>query len=281
MRIIAIFALTLSALAFACGQNDSPPTTDQPPVTASRGPEEVAREFGRRMKNISLLAPRDVASDAIRSYYGDLVAPSLLAKWRDAPETAPGRQTSSPWPDRIEIRSVDRPGADRVSVAGEIVEVTSSGDAGRTPVRLELTRATDRWLISSFTSEQPQSLSEDQKDAVQVVRSYYAAIGARDFDRAYRLWGTPQQSLDQFVAGFGETATVRAEPGTPSRVEGAAGSRYVEIPVVVEATTKAGKRQRFEGTYTLRRSVVDGASAAQRAWHIDRASLRVTPTDAR
>jgi hypothetical protein len=64
------------------------------------------------------------------------------------------------------------------------------------------------------------------------------------------------------------------EVGAPGRVEGAAGSRYVEIPVVVRARTRAGKAQRFEGTYTLKRTVVDGATPAQRSWRIASASLR-------
>jgi hypothetical protein len=45
---------------------------------------------------------------------------------------------------------------------------------------------------------------------------------------------------------------------------------------VVEAITTTGAKQRFEGSYTLRRSVVDGATPEQRAWRIYRASLHQT-----
>jgi len=58
-----------------------------------------------------------------------------------------------------------------------------------------------------------------------------------------------------------------------SRVEGAASSRYIEVPVVIEATTVDGESQRFAGTYTLRRTVVDGASEESRRWHLYSAAL--------
>lgn len=109
-------------------------------------------------------------------------------------------------------------------------------------------------------------------EPTEVVRRYYAAIDARDFRRAYRLWGddgaASGQTFEEFAAGFAETARVEVEIGEAGRVEGAAGSRYVVIPVVILAETTSGEPQRFEGTYTLRRSVVDGASPAQRRWHL-------------
>jgi hypothetical protein len=67
---------------------------------------------------------------------------------------------------------------------------------------------------------------------------------------------------------------VTAQVGAPGRVEGAAGSRYVSVPVEVHATTTAGAAQCFRGTYTLRRAVVPGATVEQRRWHIASADLR-------
>src|SRR5690606_35603310 len=62
--------------------------------------------------------------------------------------------------------------------------------------------------------------------------------------------------------------------GPPGRVEGAAGSRYVEVPATVTAETTSGRRQCFRGAYVLRRSEVAGATEEQRAWRIHSASLR-------
>ena len=85
------------------------------------------------------------------------------------------------------------------------------------------------------------------------------------------------QTPEQFAAGFADTTRVELVAGTPGPVEGAAGSRYAEIPVTVEATHRDGRRVRYVGHYTLRRAMVDGASAEQRAWHIASADLREAP----
>ena len=115
-------------------------------------------------------------------------------------------------------------------------------------------------------------------DAVAVLRDYYAAIAARDYARAHAMWSddgrASGQTLEQFANGFANTASVVAEPGEPGRVEPAAGSRYIEVPVSITATRDDGSVHRYLGNYTLRRAVVDGASAAQRAWRIASADIR-------
>ena len=115
-------------------------------------------------------------------------------------------------------------------------------------------------------------------DPQAIVRDYYAAIRAHDFLRAYRMWNVSGQSggrsFAQFEAGFDSTESVDARVGTPGRVEGAAGSRFVSVPVEISARLRNGTAQRFTGTYTLRRVVVPGASAAQRRWHLYAASIR-------
>ncbi|HKV07444.1 MAG TPA: hypothetical protein VJ725_04840 [Thermoanaerobaculia bacterium] len=122
------------------------------------------------------------------------------------------------------------------------------------------------------------SASTDAQEAAGVVRRYYAAIRAKDFRSAYALWGesgaASGQTFEAFAAGFAQTANVEAEIGEPGRVEGAAGSRYVEVHVVIRALTDAGEKQRFEGTYTLRRTVVDGATPEQRRWHLYKADVK-------
>ena len=115
-------------------------------------------------------------------------------------------------------------------------------------------------------------------DAVAVVREYYAAIASGEHSRAYALWSdagrSSGQTPQQFAAGFAGTRVVSVQPGEPGRVEGAAGSRYVEVPVSVTTTDADGREQRYVGAYVLRRAVVDGATAGQRAWRIASAELR-------
>lgn len=113
-------------------------------------------------------------------------------------------------------------------------------------------------------------------EAVAVVRAYYGAINAADYAAAHALWaaGASGQSPDQFAQGFADTASVLVDVESPGRIEGAAGSRYIEVPVAVEARQRDGGVRRFVGAYTLRRAVVDGASEAQRQWRIASADIR-------
>jgi hypothetical protein len=116
------------------------------------------------------------------------------------------------------------------------------------------------------------------EDAVAALQRYYAAIAARDFGTAYALWAeggrASGQTPDQFAAGFADTVHLAPLFDAPVRVEGAVGSRYIEVPVAVESTSADGRVRRFVGAYVLRRSVVDGATDDQRAWRIASADLR-------
>lgn len=133
--------------------------------------------------------------------------------------------------------------------------------------------------LAGDASSAPAAMPEPvPADAAALVRDYYAAIAARDYARAYAAWSdggrSSGQTPEQFAAGFAGTAGVEASVGDPGPVEAAAGSRYVEVPVTVHARLADGSLRRFAGRYTLRRAVVDGATAEQRAWRIASADLR-------
>ena len=114
--------------------------------------------------------------------------------------------------------------------------------------------------------------TEDANVAANVLRDYYSAINERRYEDAYHLWASggaaSGQTLEAFRDGFASTTSVEVTVGIPGPIEGAAGSRYVEIPVRIAAVAKDGLRQSFSGTYTMRRAVVDGATPEQRAWRI-------------
>ncbi len=245
----------------------------KPPVTPVLTPSEVVQEFGRRMKLVSTSAPAGIVAQAMREHYAGLVDPHLLDTWTASPAQAPGRQVSSPWPDRIDVVSSSISGTD-ARAEGTVIEATSAGESARVPIEVRLRRSGGTWLITGYRTV---AKSDDAQAAVAVVHDYYDAIASHDFERAYGYWGSsgpPGQTPERFAAGFNGTASVRVTTGTPSRVEPAAGSRYVDVPVTILSTTKTGEMQRFEGTYTLRRTVVDGAPASERNWHLYRASIR-------
>jgi hypothetical protein len=116
------------------------------------------------------------------------------------------------------------------------------------------------------------------EDAAAVIRDYYSSIDSRSYARAYALWSNggqaSNQTPQQFADGFANTARVSVEIGAPGNEDAGAGQRYIQVPVTITATQADGSVRRYDGTYTLHRTVVDGATAEQRAWRINSADLR-------
>lgn len=101
--------------------------------------------------------------------------------------------------------------------------------------------------------------------AAEVVRRYAAAIERREFATAASYWGDAAQA-SAFAGKLRTYGELHFDIGKPGAVEGAAGSSYVNVPVVV-----IGKGQRRAAEIILRRvNDIDGSSAAQRRWHIER-----------
>lgn len=117
---------------------------------------ELVKAFGSKLQEVSLLAPEDILKKSMKENYGDYVTETLLAQWISNPQKAPGRLTSSPWPDRIEILSANKLAEDEYEVKGEIIEITSvekenGGIAAKRPVILKVIKSGDRWLIGEVT----------------------------------------------------------------------------------------------------------------------------------
>ncbi len=103
-KYLLIFVLLLSVFLSGC-LNGVPEAKS--PSTGERDQAAVAsliEAFGGKLQAVSLQASKDVVKKSIQENYGDLVSPALLAQWVSNPSNAPGRVTSSPWPERIEIR---------------------------------------------------------------------------------------------------------------------------------------------------------------------------------
>jgi hypothetical protein len=116
--------------------------------------EEVVKvidEFGEKLKLVSLMSPEDVLIESMQKEYGKYVTKELLDKWIANPLKAPGKLTSSPWPDRIEILEIEEIAEDIYKVEGEIVEVTSvKNEEARRKVTIEIEKVDDSWLIGEF-----------------------------------------------------------------------------------------------------------------------------------
>ena len=127
----------------------------------------------------------------------------------------------------------------------------------------------------------------DPRAAVDVVLTYYGDLARRDFRAAAQAWGPsgpPDQTYDQFVAGFAEIREVRAVVDEPSAPEGAAGSVYVTVPVRVATLRTDSSVWGTTGGYTLRRvNAMPGAEPWSLRWHLVSAELherRVPSSDA-
>jgi hypothetical protein len=148
----------------------------------------------------------------------------------------------------------------------------------RTRVTSETSRAEHDTSVHS--PAKPASATEDGaiSDAETVVLAYYAAINAHDYQRAYAAWGNDgppgRPTVRTFASGFAHTDSVHVVLGAPGRIEGAAGSRYVTIPIRMRAFEHGIGPRDYAGSYTVRRSVVPGIDEADRRWHLYSASLR-------
>lgn len=165
MKKTFLFALVLllSVSPFGCVNrgNEAQPEEGQPkerPRQTGESDETAIRslveEFGSRLQTVSLQAPKDIVSKSIQENYGDFVSPALLAEWLSDPLNAPGRVLSSPWPDRIEILTVEKLTEYTYEVKGEIIEVTSaekaSGEvAASRPITLVVKKIGSSWLIDA------------------------------------------------------------------------------------------------------------------------------------
>jgi len=111
----------------------------------------LVEAFGKKLQMVSLLAPEDVLEQSLQEYYGDYVSPALLEQWLKDPMNAPGRLTSSPWPDRIEILSTEKISEESYKVTGEIIEIANASDeiVAKRPITLLVEKIDGKWLINN------------------------------------------------------------------------------------------------------------------------------------
>lgn len=161
-----------------------------------------------------------------------------------------------------------------VLISGLLV-VAGCGDR---PARVGQNDSTGTSVNPSEPAVKDTLVSDTSGTPAQLVRRYYDAIQAGKYDSAYSLWGQSGQASGKnraaFSAGFAQTAEVHATVSDSVQIEGAAGSQYATVPVIVDAVLRSGAMQHFNGTYTLRRAMVDGATPEQRRWHIYSADLK-------
>lgn len=131
-------------------------------------------QFGNQLTTVSVLSP--AAAEQIKSSYGPYVAPELLAMWMQNPSTAPGRETSSPWPDHIEVDTVVKNEDGSYDVMGRIILKTSTEDAGIIPVLLTAANVNGSFLITRY-EENPRA-EEEVATSVTVTVALNESVSA-------------------------------------------------------------------------------------------------------
>jgi len=164
---ISVILLLLMALTACSPQpaNDNPAAADVAEITA------LVEGFGKKLQTVSLLAPADVLKQSIGENYREYIAPELLDKWQNDPQKAPGREVSSPWPDRIEVLSVEKLPESGYTVKGKIIEITSvesvnGGVAAERPITLQVGKnAQGRWQITEVAIDSPNTNISEKTSA--------------------------------------------------------------------------------------------------------------------
>jgi putative hemolysin len=118
-------------------------------------------EFGEKLKSVSLQSPKEILEKQIRENYGKFLSPELLTEWINDSSKALGRKFSSSWPERIDIKNIQRISESKFLVDGEVIEITSveaieGGEANRFPITLTLEKRNSKWVIVNIKQESNQ-----------------------------------------------------------------------------------------------------------------------------
>ena len=94
---------------------------------------------------------------------------------------------------------------------------------------------------------------DDRSTPAALMLSYFNAINKHSYLQAYSYYTNYAAlgTLDEFSNGYSETQSVSVVFGNISS-EGAAGSIYFTVPMVLNATTTANIQQKFAACYVLR-----------------------------
>ena len=158
-RLTIAVALILFAAASVSPSPGQTQGAGTPKSADDQAVRQVVTDFGKQLRSVSVLAPPTDVASGMRKAYGPFVTPELLAKWQRAPSNAPGKRTSSPSPERIDIESAAPKGRDEYSVVGKVILLTeqerrNGGVFQANPVRMTLVRRQGQWLISTYQEKE-------------------------------------------------------------------------------------------------------------------------------
>ncbi|MFF2754983.1 hypothetical protein ACFVR1_14685 [Psychrobacillus sp. NPDC058041] len=182
MKEIFGVILLLSVLLFGCTNEDnalqvqSQEKVASETTNTSENEEQtvlgVVEKFGKSLQHVSLLGPKEQLEENMQDYYGDIVSPELIKQWLTDPIKAPGRLSSSPWPDRIDIITKEKKSEHAYTLSGEIIEIANIDEVvSKIPIKLVVEKVRDQWLINEVTLGK-----EEQSDSITYKNNEYGFI---------------------------------------------------------------------------------------------------------
>lgn len=129
------------------------PSTTIPPNEADiNAIYHVVGEFGARLKDVEMTAPNQNVITDVGFNLERLITNRLYQEFVQDTSRIPGRYVSSPWPEGIEIVSVQRLVSGSYTVNGNQIAMDSDalahgGNAGETPITLTLKKVNGAWLV--------------------------------------------------------------------------------------------------------------------------------------
>jgi hypothetical protein len=155
LTILALVALVVGRYVSTRPAPTPADTTSIIPVSDEHTVRELVVNFGTHLKNVSLLAEPEAVISSIQEEYAPFVSPILMSEWVSDLSRVPGRTTSSPWPERIEIKSMENKGVYYEIVADviEVAQVESSSapaEVSRTTVYITVAKINSEWLIVEY-----------------------------------------------------------------------------------------------------------------------------------
>jgi membrane-bound inhibitor of C-type lysozyme len=124
---------------------------------------------------------------------------------------------------------------------------------------------------------------DSAQGAANVVQVYYALLGEGKYRQAWALWDNGGKASGMgagaFAASFAKYSEYHANVGAPGEIDAGAGQRNVTVPVQVYGRLKQGATPVYMlGSVTLHRvGDIDGATAAQKSWHIRSVDIKPRP----
>ena len=116
----------------------------------------------------------------------------------------------------------------------------------------------------------PRMNPKSPQAAEELVRQFAALLNAGKLDDAYALVGQGAPPRDQFIEAFAQYGALNVRAGASGGQEGAAGSIYMKVPLIVSGQLDGKPVIRRADAVLRRINDVPGSTEAQRRWHIER-----------